>query len=468
MMAWSSYLTQLTSLLLFGVHSSSAECRCVPPHPCWSEVPWAKLNASVSGRLSKSVDSLQVCIDDVKSSACTVALNNTDDEFWLGSTPNGYQHTGLFGGWNTSAISEYAVTAETEQDFVETVRFAGMHNLRLVVKATGHDWYGRSTAPGSLLLWTHTRKRITWHTTFPAPEGGVPAVTVESGVQFSDLYPLAQQQPYPGDTASPPRKTIVMGGTCDSVGVGGCWLGGCFGPFTKLFGNGAVNLLQAKVVLPNGSLVTCSEARHPDVFWTLRGGGGGNIAVVTSFTARTHPAPNHMVTSSFTGRAPTPSGYRALMDRVLQVRGPSHSPSLTPAARSVCPHSPPTATAHSHSPQPPPLTPTAPSPACCCNWAARRAGARQGAGLVLGARRSGLRRRRAALRLREPPPRLELHAVGGRRRPHARALRAHPGMVPAARAAGAGDRLLRRLCRELEPVFALRALAVRTTPTARV
>jgi FAD/FMN-containing dehydrogenase len=97
---------------------------------------------------------------------------------------------GLFGVWNTSTISAYSVLAETEADFVATVKFAAVHNLRLVVKATGHDWYGRSTAAGSLLLWTHKRKQITWHNLFPSPEsaGGVPAVTVETGVQFSDLY----------------------------------------------------------------------------------------------------------------------------------------------------------------------------------------------------------------------------------------------------------------------------------------
>ena len=105
--------------------------------------------------------------------------------------------------------------AVTEQDFTATVAFAAANNLRLVVKATGHDWYGRSTAAGSLLLWTHQRKAITWHEAFVprgSAEAGVPAVTVESGVQFSDLYPAAQQQPYPGDPQG--RKTIVMGGTC--------------------------------------------------------------------------------------------------------------------------------------------------------------------------------------------------------------------------------------------------------------
>jgi len=198
----------LLSVLLASASALAApatidsKCRCTPGQACWAAVPWSALNASVGGRLERSVDELQACIDDEASEQCTAALNMTDDEFWLGSKPNGYQHTGLFGVWNTSKDrSEYSVKAQTEQDFVETVQFAGKHNLRLVVKATGHDWYGRSTAAGSLLLWTHQRKKITWQSSFPAPEGkGVPAVTVQSGVQFSDMYPAAQTVPYPGDT----------------------------------------------------------------------------------------------------------------------------------------------------------------------------------------------------------------------------------------------------------------------------
>jgi FAD/FMN-containing dehydrogenase len=119
------------------------------------------------------------------------------------------------------AVSEYSVLAKTPEDFSATVKFAADHNLRLVVKGTGHDWYGRSTAAGSLLLWTHLRKGITFHDSFVA-EGcdastSVPAATVESGVQFMDLYPDAWN-----------HGKIFMGGTCDSVGVGGCWSAGCY------------------------------------------------------------------------------------------------------------------------------------------------------------------------------------------------------------------------------------------------
>ena len=313
-----------------------SNCRCLPLDPCWpSSSEWLDFNQSVHGRLRTSVDEVGACIGPrgtEKSEACFAQLNRTDDEFWIADQPAGYQHTGLWGSehalrgpenegasWNTSQLSAFTVLAHTESDFQATVRFAAKHNLRLVVKATGHDWYGRSYAPGSLVLWTHLRKKITWHDTFvPASAAGkgVPAVTVESGVQFSDLYPAAQTTPYPNDPAG--RMSIVMGGTCDSVGVGGCWLGGCYGPFTKLFGNGAINLLEANVVLANGTLVTCSESQYPDLFWTLRGGGGGNTGVVTQFTARTHPAPQYTISSGFSCRGKDMAGFDACAKHVLK------------------------------------------------------------------------------------------------------------------------------------------------------
>ena len=232
----------LPALLAAAASSSAPDCRCVPPMPCWSLVPWAELNTSVHGRLAKSVDELAACLPryggSIGSSACDASLNQTDDEFWLSSQPNGFQHTGLFNKWNISDdFSEFSVLAESLEDFSATIKFAAAHNLRLVVKGTGHDWYGRSTAAGSLLLWTHLRKNITFHDSFVA-EGceastALPAATVESGVQFMDLYPQAWN-----------HGRILMGGTCDSVGVGGCWTAGCYGPFTKRFGNGALNILQ--------------------------------------------------------------------------------------------------------------------------------------------------------------------------------------------------------------------------------
>jgi hypothetical protein len=174
-----------------------------------------------------------------------------------------------------------AVAAECEADVQAAVAFAADHNMRLVVKSTGHDWFGRSSAPGSLMVWTHRLSAIAFQAEGGQAADALPtAVTVQAGVQLADLYRAAHA-----------AGVVVMGGTCDSVGVGGCFLGGCFGVFTRKFGSAASNLLAARVVLANGSLVTASATSHADLFWALRGGGGGVAGVVTSFTARAFRAP---------------------------------------------------------------------------------------------------------------------------------------------------------------------------------
>jgi hypothetical protein len=177
----------------------------------------------------------------------------------------------------------------------------------------GHDWYGRSTAAGSLLLWTHLRKNIDWHDDGFVADGcdassSLPAVTVGSGVQFMDLYPPAMA-----------RGKIVMGGTCDSVGVGGCWTAGCYGPFTKKFGNGAINILQVRVVLANGTLVIANKCSNPDLFWSIRGGGGGNTGVITEFTARSHRSPNFTARMGFWGSSATDTEFKQLLVQTLKM-----------------------------------------------------------------------------------------------------------------------------------------------------
>ena len=82
----------------------------------------------------------------------------------------------------------------------------------------------------------------------------------------------------------------VQGGGCTSVGVVGWHIGGGYGSFSKKFGTGPANLLEARVVTANGDVVVASEYQNEDLFFALRGGGHG-FGVVVSLTVRTHPLP---------------------------------------------------------------------------------------------------------------------------------------------------------------------------------
>jgi FAD/FMN-containing dehydrogenase len=286
----------------------------VPPAPCWLAVPFAELNASVGGRLAASVDPLAACAaDGARGPGCAALLNATDDEFFLTSQPAGFTRPGVFGAWNLTTVgSAYAVLAESEADVAAAVAFAARYNLRLAVKGTGHDWYARSTSRGALTVWTHRMANIAFDAAF-VPEGcggtaaaPVDAALVEAGVQFRELYAAAQQS-----------GRLVIGGTCDSVGVGGCWLGGCFGTWSKLYGSAASNLLQARVVLANGSVVVANACQNSDLFWALRGGGGGTFGVVTQFVARTHRPPTSVLLGSHSFTAIDEPAFTALLEQML-------------------------------------------------------------------------------------------------------------------------------------------------------
>ncbi|HEX8869029.1 MAG TPA: BBE domain-containing protein, partial [Lentzea sp.] len=80
-------------------------------------------------------------------------------------------------------------------------------------------------------------------------------------------------------------------GWCPTVGVTGAVLGGGYGVLGRLHGLGADHLLAAEVVLADGRTVRTDAAHEPDLFWALRGAGGGNFGVVTSLVLRTRPAP---------------------------------------------------------------------------------------------------------------------------------------------------------------------------------
>src|SRR5207237_8074468 len=108
---------------------------------------------------------LSPCRTDAGGEPCAAASRSSRNPFHLQDQAGGTQSTGWLGAW-TAAASAYAVVAEDSADIVAAVNFARRYRLRLVIKGTGHDYLGRSSAPDSLLVWTHRMRKVEVRDTF--------------------------------------------------------------------------------------------------------------------------------------------------------------------------------------------------------------------------------------------------------------------------------------------------------------
>lgn len=248
---------------------------------------WQMLNKKVGGRLIQVESLMSQCADDQGSKACLEAWDILKNPYSIQAYPWGTQSTGWLEGWSPS-VSPYAVAAEITRDIVSAVKFARKHNLKLVVKGTGHDYLGRSNAANSLLVWTHKMKRIDVHDAFiprgaPGETEGVPAVSVEAGVRWGEVYQVVTTE----------HGRYVQGGGCTSVGAAGGFLqGGGFGSFSKQYGIAAGSLLEAEVITADGKVRIANAYQNEDLFWALKGGGGGTFGIVAKATLQTHELPN--------------------------------------------------------------------------------------------------------------------------------------------------------------------------------
>ncbi|OAP54750.1 hypothetical protein AYL99_11198 [Fonsecaea erecta] len=209
-------------------------------------------------------------------------------------------------------VPHYSVAAKSVADIEAAVKFASDKNLYLVVKNTGHDHLGRSSGRGSFSIWTHNLKGRQWTEDFvvegaPAGSQGVPAVTLQAGEQWLDVYRAASEQ-----------RVIVVGGHARTVGAAGGWLtGGGHSVWSNLYGLGVDNVLEVKLVNSQGKHVTVNQYTDPEYFYALRGGGGSTWGVITSVTYRTHPEPAHIQVAAVQINATAHSSLRPVLEGSL-------------------------------------------------------------------------------------------------------------------------------------------------------
>ncbi|MDB5820880.1 MAG: linked oxidase domain protein, partial [Rhizobacter sp.] len=286
--------------------------RARPGTPAWpDDAAWSRLRDQVGDALMRPESPWIDASGSPRKSVDDAFFESVRNPYFLGDDVALTQTLGWVDAW-TSKPSAWAVAARNTADIVVAVNFAREHRLRLVVKGAGHSYQGTSNAADSLLVWTRRMDTIGLHDAFVAAgcEGRSPptrAVTLGAGAMWSHAY----------DAVTTQAGGYVQGGGCMSVGVAGLVQSGGFGSFSKAFGLAAASLLEAEVVTADGAVRIANACQNPDLFWALKGGGGGSLGVVTRLTLRVHELPEPFGAVNMTVHASSDAAFRQLIERVL-------------------------------------------------------------------------------------------------------------------------------------------------------
>ncbi|RPD54851.1 FAD-binding domain-containing protein [Lentinus tigrinus ALCF2SS1-7] len=277
---------------------------------------WDALNSTVGGHLHVAAPFSRACFPEAVTgvpgtfdeSACTQVQQNYNDPASRSNSFGAYMNTQwetceatseqcLLNFLNTSdpsaftppqvcaqgGVPPYYIDIHGPGDVQAAFNFSKSTGVPLAIKNSGHDYSGRSSAPNSLGLWTHNLQQISYDSAF-VPAGcpdskSSSGVTFGAGVTLDALYDFADA-----------NNLTIPGGVAPTVAAAGGFLqGGGHGIFSNAFGLAADRALQFKVVTPSGTYLTATACQNSDLFFALRGGGGGTFGVVLEVTTRPLP-----------------------------------------------------------------------------------------------------------------------------------------------------------------------------------
>ncbi|KAI0756964.1 hypothetical protein C8Q80DRAFT_1349266 [Daedaleopsis nitida] len=316
-------LSVLSSSLLqqpaSGAMAASSDCRCLSGDPCWPSAPEFV-------RLGQQVSLAQPLLEPLPPTpSCCVSAFPFDGQFqciaafmdraasgglWRANQPGAMQAANfeafIFANRSTSAcfrdtslgvlctqggVPVGGVDARNDARIQAAVTFAGAHNLRVVVKGTGHDLSGRSTARGSFIVLMYNIKKQILVSPFmtispplahprrrPFPTMRSPAFAVQSRPPHSStaLTPGAGVQWQEAYEAANARNRVLVGGLSSGKTVGaagGRVLGDGHIVLSPKVGLGVNNVVQFTIVSFNGACFVANAYSHRNLFFVLWGGG---------------------------------------------------------------------------------------------------------------------------------------------------------------------------------------------------
>ncbi|KAJ7135447.1 isoamyl alcohol oxidase [Mycena crocata] len=279
---------------------------------------WQAFSDSLDGRLHSAVPLSAPCFpvvngrnSTVKTDACSAVQGNYN----LANFRSAHYPAYMFPQWETcqrteekclldssNTSNQLAWAVPCQQGYVSeyyvAFRFSAKTGIHLSIKASGHDYKGRSGSKGSLNLWTRNLDSMLYALDF-VPGGGNQsyrhAVTFGAGVPFEDLYNFAEI-----------HNLTIVGGYHQTIAASGGWvMGGGHSILSPVYGLGVDRVLQFKIVTPDGRYRIANSFQNSDLFWALRGGGGSTFGVVLESTFLAEPRVKLQVASMSFNRSLT-------------------------------------------------------------------------------------------------------------------------------------------------------------------
>jgi FAD/FMN-containing dehydrogenase len=172
----------------------------------------------------------------------------------------------VFNAIYDATVPQALVRCASAADVAFALAFAVQNDLAVTPRSGGHGYTGNATGTG-LVIDVGAMNAIT---------PGTGTATIGAGAKLVDIYDQLSSQ-----------GVCIPSGSCPTIGIAGITQGGGIGVVDRAYGLTCDSLVSAQVVLADGSIVTCDATTHADLFWALRGGGGGNFGIVTTMTFTT-------------------------------------------------------------------------------------------------------------------------------------------------------------------------------------
>lgn len=223
-------------------------------------------------------------------------------------------HQNEYRDWNPFIV----VFPLNEQHIASALTFAVRHRLCISTAGSGHEYLSRNSCPtGGILIRTILLKDKTFIPTWEADSVLAPsgAFKFGAGAIFAEMHAFAAKY-----------NRVIASGWCSTVGMVGFHLGGGHGPFAPTYGLGVDNVLEIEVLQvgedangqPSVHKKVASRQQNQELFWAMRGGGGGVWGVILSMTIRANAVPDGGLSRVFATQTGTfcpdssPFGYEWL------------------------------------------------------------------------------------------------------------------------------------------------------------